>query len=144
MTNSVRVRRGFDEVWNRDNEAAIEELMAADSIGYGLGPTIHGARGFREFYHGFRGSFDSVRVEIEHTIESGDEVAYRGRAFTRARGDDVTHEMVGAGFIRFRDGMVVEGYNYWDFLGLMAQMKAVPEDVVPRTLAAAAAVRAGS
>ena len=138
-TNSDLIRRWFEEVWNRDNEGAIRELMAPDVVAHGLGPDFVGVENFLAFYHDFRDAFDSVQVTLDHIVESGDEVAYRGVARVKLKGEDTTHEMPGAGFTRYRDGLIIEGFNYWDFLGLVTKLGAVPEDLVPRTLAAARA-----
>src|SRR4051812_38637934 len=145
MTNSERVRRWFEEVWNNDNDAAIEEMMAPEMEGHGLAPEpLRGPEGFRTFYHPFRNAFDYVRVEIDHTLESGDEVAFRGRARMSPKGDPNTYEISGCGFLRYRDGKMISGYNTWDFLSLMVQMGAVPADVASRALAASATRGAGS
>src|SRR3954469_13000550 len=128
-SNSELTRKWFDEVWNRDNSGAITELMAPDVVGHGLGPDFTGVENFQAFYRQFRSAFDSVQITLDHVMEAGDEVAYRGIALVKLKGHPDTHEMPGAGFIRYRDGVIVEGFNYWDFLGLVTRLGAVPEDL---------------
>ena len=46
--NKALVRRWFDEVWNKGQEATIDKLFAENGIAYGLGDTGEGPlRGFR-------------------------------------------------------------------------------------------------
>lgn len=137
---AVLIQRWFDEVWNQDNESAIHSLMAPHVRTYGLAPgAIEGADQFREFYRGFRGAFDRVEVALDHVQETGDHVAYRGRAVVTMRGDGKRYEFEGAGFARFEDGRIVEGWNYWDFLGLLVQSGAVPGDAMQSMMLKAAA-----
>ena len=37
--NKALVRRWFEEVWNQGREETIDELFAANGVGYGLGDT---------------------------------------------------------------------------------------------------------
>ena len=39
ISNKALVRRWFEEVWNQGREETIDELFAANGIGYGLGDT---------------------------------------------------------------------------------------------------------
>jgi hypothetical protein len=131
--------RWFEEVWNRGNEAVIDEMLARNAIGHGLGPedTV-GPEPFRAFYRLFREAFASIHITLDNVLESGGEVAYRGRARVTVKGTGETHELAGAGFLRYEGGQCVEGWNYWDFLSLLVQMRAVPADAVQATLQAAA------
>lgn len=133
-TNEALTRRWFDEVWTNDNEAAIDELMSPDVVAHGLGPDFAGRDNFHLFYRQFREPFSSVHVTLDRVIEAGDETAYRGHAEAVAKGTGQHFVFDGAGFIRFQDGRIVEGWNYWDFLELAVQTRIVQPTVVEEAL----------
>lgn len=137
-THEALTRRWFEEVWNNDNEDFIDELMSPDVVSHGLGPDTAGREEFHAFYRRFREPFSSVKVTIDHVIESGEEAAFRGRAeaIPRATGKPVVFD--GAGFIRFRDGKIVEGWNYWDFLNLAIQTNVAAPTIMDEALRTAA------
>ena len=138
--NEALARRWFDEVWNNDNEAAIDEMMVPDVVAHGLGPSFTGRDNFHVFYRQFRESFASVRVTLDRVIDAGDECAFRGHAeATTKNGERYTFD--GAGFIRVQDGRIVEGWNFWDFLDLAIQTRAVPSTAMEDALRSAAGVQ---
>jgi ketosteroid isomerase-like protein len=136
--NEALTRRWFEEVWNNENEGFIDQLMSPEVISHGLGPDTVGREHFHEFYRRFREPFSSVTVTIDRVIESGDETAFRGtaEAVTKGTGEHVVFD--GAGFIRFKDGKIVEGWNYWDFLTLSIQTRVVAPTIADEALRAAA------
>jgi ketosteroid isomerase-like protein len=131
-------RRWFEEVWNNENEDFIDQLMSPDVISHGLGPDTMGREHFHEFYRRFREPFSSVTVTIDRVIEAGDEIAFRGRAEAVSKGTGEPVVFDGAGFIRFKDGRIVEGWNFWDFLSLTIQTRVAPATIVEEALRAAA------
>jgi predicted ester cyclase len=139
MTNTELVHRWFEQLWNQGNEAVIEEIMTADCVAHGLGgPDVVGPEAFRQFYHGFRASFPAVHVEIQDVVDGGDRVAVRARVeMTDNAGRGPLH-FTGGGFIRIENGRFAECWNEWDFLGLLTQMGAVPQEAMARALAPAA------
>ena len=128
------MHRWFDEVWNKGNPAAIDELMAADAIVHGLGEagrTTTGPDAFKPFQSRLRSAFPDIHVTIEQTIEEGDMIASRWTARMTHRGDDLgvpaTGKQVtvsGMSMGRLRDGKLVEGWNNWDTMSLMEQISA--------------------
>ena len=58
-TKSTLLHKWFDEVWNNDNESAIEQLMTSDSHAHGIitEGQPEGAEGFKIFFRGFRSQF---------------------------------------------------------------------------------------
>ena len=132
--NEALTRRWFEEVWSNNNEAAIDKLMAPDVIAHGLGPDFVGRDNFHIFFRHFREPFSSIQVTPNRVIVAGDETAYRGRADATAKGSGEHFVFDGAGFIRFKNGRIVEGWNYWDFLGLAVQTRVIPQTVVQDAL----------
>ena len=78
--NKAMVRRWFEEVWNQGREETIDELFAANGIGYGLGDTeapVQGPAGIKPFVRNLRGALPDVHMEIEDSIAEGDKVTVR-------------------------------------------------------------------
>lgn len=128
------MHRWFDEVWNKGNPAAIDEMMAAGAIVHGLGEagrSTTGPEAFKPFQARLRGAFPDIQVTIEDTIEEGDLIASRWTARMTHTGDDLgvpaTGRQVtvsGMSIGRVRDGKLVEGWNNWDTMALMEQINA--------------------
>lgn len=135
-SNADLTYRWFEELWNKDNEGTIDEMMVPDVVAHGLGPDFVGREQFRSFYRQFREPFSSIQLTLDRVVEADDETAYRGHAdaVTR-RGEKVVFD--GAGFIRFEGGRIVEGWNYWDFLALAIQTRVVHATVMEDALQAA-------
>lgn len=118
----------FEEVWNQEQEPAIQNLMAADANLHGLLQPGQpgGAAGFQEFYQQFRQQFNQVRIDIRDVIKQDDvEVALTEvHAVHRESGKEVS--FTGMCMARIRDGKIAEAWNEYDFLGLQKQLEAVP------------------
>src|ERR1051326_8405040 len=85
-------RRWFEEVWNERRDAAVDELMAPDSLGYVEGQEpLRGPAEFKRMKAMFLSALPDVRIEIEDVIPAGDRAAVRWRAVG-------THSGVGFGF----------------------------------------------
>ena len=119
---------------------AIRELMSADVRSHGLGREIAGVQQFEDFYRSFRSAFPRVDVAVEHVVEFGNEAAYRGHVTVTPRGGGPAHTIEGAGFVRTEEGRIVEGWNYYDFLGLLVQAGKVHPATMQGMLEAYAAV----
>jgi steroid delta-isomerase-like uncharacterized protein len=139
--NKALIRRWFEEVWNQGREEAIEELRAPDSVGIGLGETqvaVHGAIGFKVFYHNLRSSLPDLRVTVEHLLAEGDMVAARiqveGTHMGPGLGVPPTGQIVrfsGMLIARIASGKIAESWNNLDQLGLLRQVGALPPDAGP-------------
>ena len=127
--NKDVIRRQVDDVWNKGNLAALDELMAADLVGHGMPPGIAPGRdGFKQLISGHRKAFPDLQVKIEDMLAEGDKVAnrwtwsgthngeYLGIAPT---GKKVT--MTGISIHRFEDGKIAEQWHEVNMLGLMQQ-----------------------
>jgi steroid delta-isomerase-like uncharacterized protein len=128
--NKVVVRRVVDEMWNRADPAAVEELIAPDMVEHGaFGAGAGGREDARATVSRFREAFPDLVLEAEDLIAEGDRVVlhWTGRgthegpfmgvpptgAAITARGLDI---------YRVVDGRVVEHWGYPDVGGLMAQL----------------------
>ena len=131
VENKALVQRWFDEVWNKGREAAIDEMLAPRAAVH-VGPDMIGPEGFKRFHTAYRTAFPDVKVTIEDMVAEGDRVALRWRATATqkgpllnvpATGKPVTFE--GMGIVRVDKGMIVEGWNLFDQLGMFTQLGVV-------------------
>ena len=130
--NKALVRRWFKEVWNDGRAAAIDEMLAADSVVHGLGDEMRGVDAFKPFHAAYRDAFPDVQITVEAVIAEGDMVAARWSATGTHRGDGLgfpaTHQrahFTGMTMCRVRNGKLVEGWNTFDQLGMMQQLGVV-------------------
>jgi len=133
--NSDLIRQWFEEVWNQGREAAIDDLCSLQAIGHGQTPDgsdIVGPDHFRQFWKTFRAAFTSIHVEVRQTIEEGELVMARWTITMQHTGPFLaiapTAKYVtatGMSMIRFVDGKIVEAWDNYDQLALLAQLGAV-------------------
>lgn len=134
VENVQVIQRWFEEVWNKGNLDAIDELLAADAVGRGLGEAgkdVYGPAGFKPFVQRIRGAFPDIHITVEDTVAEGDKVAARFTATMTHEGDDLglpaTGKRVtvsGITFTLVRNGQIADGWNCWDIYGMMQQLEA--------------------
>lgn len=130
--NKALIVRWFDEVWNQGRAEAIDEMLAPDARMHGLGEEMVGPAGFKPFHARFCSALSGRRVVVDDLIEEDGKVAFRIVMTGRHTGDglgvpcsmcDVSVQ--GMAIARIQDGMIVEGWNSFDQLGLMTQVGAI-------------------
>jgi predicted ester cyclase len=132
MAQAKLLQRWFDELWNKDNPAAIDELLHESAVIHGL-QTDHsktGAEAFKPFYKNFREGFPTVHVEVEPIINDDEiEAAHCLVTATNAEGKEV--RFTGIVIAKFNDGKLVEAWNGYDFLSMYQQLgfKLIQEQV---------------
>ncbi len=133
-TPDAVLRDWFDSVWVRGEEAAIDRLMHPDAVVYGLAAEpIHGPAEFKPYYHRLRGALGGMRISLGETIVQDDRVAAIVNVAATHSGDSLgiaaTHRALqfhGITMARARDGMLVEGWNAFDFLTMYQQIGTAP------------------
>ena len=130
------VRRWFDEVWNQDNEAAIDALMLPDGKAFGF-PDPAGAidrEGFKEAFRQFRSAFSDVHVTVDDMVSEGNKATARWTAVMTHSGDGLgfapTGETVtihGISISEFRDGKLLHGWNALDLTSHVARLAAASQ-----------------
>lgn len=123
-------RRWFEEVWNRRNDRAIDELMAPDSYGRVEGGEYRGPAGFREMQAMFLAALPDVHLEVEDILADGDRAAVRWRARGRHAGEGFgipaskrEIDVRGTTWLLVRDGKIVEGWDTWNLAGMLESLK---------------------
>ncbi len=124
QANEQLIRRWFEEVWNRKQETAIDEMLAEDCVAYGLpdpDAVVRGPEQFKRFHRGFCGAFPDLQITVEDVIASGDRVAARWRATGTHLGDHLGFpatgkkvQLDGVTIGVIRDGKIKEGWNMMD------------------------------
>jgi len=133
MADAEFIHRWFDEVWNNKNEDAIDEMLAADGVGYGLGAeNIVGPENFKMFQRAFVSAYPDLKVTVEDTVVEGDKIAARCRVTGSHEGEGIgllpTNQPVdftGMVIVRVRDGKIVEAWNEFNFMEMYKQVGAL-------------------
>ena len=130
--NKAQVRRIVEDIYNRGDLAAVDELAASDLVIHRTSQEIHGREGAKAYVMALRGGFPDLRLTIEDQVAEGDKVVSRWTARGTHRGEfqglpatGQTIEVAGTSIDRFANGKVVECWDYVDELGLMQQLGAV-------------------
>ena len=133
--NSALVRRWFDEVWNRGNVDAVDELLAPGGVLHDpsmADVTSLEPEAFKAHARAMRNAIPDIRFTVEYAMESDDHVAARvtvsGTHTGRGLGIEPTgrtFEVTGMVMAHVRDGRFVEGWNHFDLLGLFGQLGVV-------------------
>jgi hypothetical protein len=136
MTKTDLIHRWFDDLWNRGIESTIDEMMSPTIVTHGFADaSVTGTEQFRAFYKSFREGLASINAEVLQVWESGDTVIARVRVkAAKNKGDEPT-TIEGVTITRVENGQFVEGWNHFDFLGLLTGMGLVPRDAMANALA---------
>lgn len=126
------VRRYYDEVWNRANPAAMDDLFAPRYVDHSPGPTQErGRASVKKYIALLRATFPDLHVTVEETFSSGDRVVarltFRGAHRGNLLGDAATGRTVtwtGIDVYRVVDGRIVEGWSERDRLRMRQQIPA--------------------
>ena len=132
MQNKTLIRRWFDEVWNRGNPAAIDEMLASNAVVHGLGFDLHGPAAFKEFQTAYRTAFPDIRLQVDEVVAEGDLVVARWSGSGTHSGDTLGFagtgkraHFTGMAMARIQGGKIVEGWNNFDQLGMLQQLGVV-------------------
>ena len=120
--NKAAARRFFEEVFNRHNLNAIDDVCAPDVVDHGAMPGQGpGTKGIKDIFAVYLKAFPDMRVTVDEVIAEGDTVAVRfsgdgthkGELFgTAATGKKITFH--GIDFLHFRNGKVAEVWHQGD------------------------------
>ncbi|MGB9030966.1 MAG: ester cyclase [Acidobacteriaceae bacterium] len=124
------LEKWFEEVWNKGNEAAMDELMAADVVIHDLlggeGERAFQLPEFKKMFRSLLAELSNVRVTVEHQVTQGDMVAARCVITAVDRGDGSGRRPIhftGMIMVRVWEGKIVESWNYFDFETMYQQME---------------------
>jgi steroid delta-isomerase-like uncharacterized protein len=132
--NKTIARRAFEEIWNRGNLDASDQLYTADQLSHGLGIDVAaGIEGLRQFVSIYRTAYPDTNFTINVQIAEGDMVATRWTAIGTHLGDFMgiapTGKRVtvtGMTINRIENGKIAETWNNFDALGQLQQLGVIP------------------
>lgn len=132
--NKALGRRWTEEVWNKGNLAAMDELLAANFVFHWAPPGVPtNAEGYKQVVTMFRSAFQEMKISIEDMIAEGDKVATRWTGRSTHKGDfmgiPATGKQVtttGITINRVEGGKITEEWNEMDMMGMMQQLGVFP------------------
>jgi len=131
--NKALVRRFYEEVWNKGNLDAADEVFAANYVRHDLRPgnALPGPDGQKQIARDFRAAFPDLHMSVDLMIAEGDLVTARWTTegtntgvwgSVPATGKPIRFS--GVNIFRIADSKVVELWNHRDDLGVMQQLGA--------------------
>lgn len=131
--NKALAQRWNDEVWNKADMAAIDELFAENFVFNYAPPGVEAnLEGYKQTVAYFHRIFTNMLLTVEDMIAEGDKVAVRWKGISThsgefmgipATGKEVS--LTGNSIIRIEGGKIVEEWTEMDNLGMMMQLGAV-------------------
>jgi steroid delta-isomerase-like uncharacterized protein len=127
-TNKQLARAFFEEIWNQGDESAIDRYIPLDAKGND--PDFgSGREGFKDQWRKWRAAFPDLHFEIVDLIAEGDKVLTRWVLTGTHQGEYLgvpatgkSIRVAGMSLDRIEDGLVAEGFDGWDALGLRQQL----------------------
>lgn len=128
--NRAIVRRFYEELFNRQDLAVLDELVSSDFIHRQPGRVVRGAEFFDEVKSGAHFlAFPDFHMTIEDMIAEGDKVVTRWTARGTHQGEAMglpptgnEVSWTGVNIIRVVNGKLAEDWEELDLLGLMQQL----------------------
>ncbi len=132
--NKSSMRRFYDEVFNKKNGAAIDELINPNQVDHAAPPgTPGGLQGAKQTINMYLTAFPDLHFTVEDIIAEGDKVVTRLTVRGTQQGEFMSipptgkHTTVKAIDInRIVGGKSIEHWLEMDTLGLMQQLGVVP------------------
>ena len=132
--NKATLRRFFEEIFNQQNLAVADEIVAADYINHNAAPgELPGREGLKQFVAYLHSANEGIRFVVEDQIAEGEKVVTRWTATATHTGEFAGIPATGKRFSlkainihRVVDGQIQEGWLEWDALGWMQQLGVLP------------------
>ena len=128
--NKEVARQLIARIFVRQEDAAIDELVATDFVPHTFGPMPPGREGLREGMKRAGAGLSDPRFQIQDVIAEGDRVAVRVTVSARHTGTFMSLEPTGNQYsideihiFRIRDGQLVEHWHQFDKMTLMQQLR---------------------
>jgi steroid delta-isomerase-like uncharacterized protein len=134
--NKELAREFFRQIWNEKDESAIDRMVVENAAGndpdFGAG-----REAFRKQWREWHAAFPDLHFEIVDLIAEGNKVLTRwiltgthtGAPFLGKEASGNAMRVEGMSLDRIENGMVQEGCDGWDALGMRRQLGILPEGV---------------
>ena len=127
--NQELARDWFDEIWNKRRREAIAERAHPSVLLHECGQDQQGTAAFFALYDRLFAAFSDMETTVHDVLGEGDAVCVRWSATMRHTGDGLGFppsgrdvSTTGITIMRFDQGLLVEGWQNWDMLGLIEQL----------------------
>ena len=132
--NRTLTQRFYEEVWNKGNLDAVDDLMTSDFVDHAAPPGFpSGPEGAKQVFTMYRNAFPDFRLSVEDLIAEDDRVVARwvtqGTHQGELMGIPPTGKPVtvtGIDVFRIAGGKIAEHWAEFDMLGLMQQLGVIP------------------
>ena len=133
-------RRIFEDVWNRKNISAIDDLMSADYVHHDAGSiAANGPEGYKQFVKSYMNAFPDAHFTIDDAFTDGQNEVTRWTVVGTHEGELAgiprtgrRFSVTGISIARIANGKITESWNNWDALGLMQQLGVVSAEAKGR------------
>lgn len=121
---STILYRWFHEVWNQDDENAIDRLLTTDALAHGIltSDQPKGPEGFKQFFQSFRSQFQNINIEVEDVISQDNTEAARMTVEATHTETGKRVSFSGISMVNIQDGKIAEAWNSYDFLSMYQQL----------------------
>lgn len=132
--NKAIVHRITEEIFNKGNVAAADELIASNFVDHNpVSGQPAGLEGLKQVVTMFRTAFPDLHCTVEEMIAEGDKVMARGTIRGTHKGEFMgvpptgkRVRVTGIDIVRIAGGKVVERWGNFDEMGMMQQLGVVP------------------
>jgi steroid delta-isomerase-like uncharacterized protein len=131
--NKALVQRFWEEVFNHQNLAAIDELCVANFTYHDMTGAHQGAAAVKDYLSVYLAAFPDQHVTIEDMIAEGDRVVTRWTVRGTHQGPfmDIAPTgkqvtVTGIDITRVVNGKALEDWDTFDTLGLLQQLAVIP------------------
>ena len=132
--NKAIQRRIFEEVWNKGDLTVLDRVYAVDVVDHNPPPGLPpGVEGVKQFFRMYMTAFPDTHMKMEDQVAEGDRIVTRWTATGTHKGELMGIPPTGkqvrvSGIIidRVQGGKIIEYWSFFDQLGLLQQLGAVP------------------
>jgi steroid delta-isomerase-like uncharacterized protein len=133
--NKALARSSWEEIVNKQNPQAIEEVYAPNFVWHEPDQDIQGYEQARQFVSAFFKGFPDINISVEDVIAEGDKAVTRYTIRGTHQGEteefgpptEKQMELKGITIHRFEGGKIVEEWERYDNLSVMQQLGLAPE-----------------
>jgi steroid delta-isomerase-like uncharacterized protein len=133
--NKALARSSWEEIVNKQNPQAIEEVYAPNFVWHEPDQDIQGYEQAKQFVSAFFKGFPDINISVEDVIAEGDKAVTRYTIRGTHQGEteefgpptEKQMELKGITVHRIEDGKIVEEWEAYDNLSVMQQLGLVPE-----------------
>ena len=117
------ILRWYNEVWNNNNEAMIDEMIHAECSALGLGeePVI-GPESFKEVHRFFNANYENIHIDVHEVFVDGDCATAICTFTANYKPTNAPVKFSGASITHILNQQITDAWNFFDFLTLNLQI----------------------